>query len=135
HPRWQHPARRLLRGYRRPARCRRMPRAARRRRSPVSSPLHSSLSPGVGAIGMMTAALREVERSRVDAIALPGGLRTVLEDVSQVRTAATAQHFLADHAMAGVADSAHPVAGERQPEARPPGPGVVLVRGAEELGT
>src|SRR5205085_2667089 len=71
---------------------------------------------------------RELETDRIDAVALAGGRRAVIEDVALMRTAASADDFRPDHAVAGVADIFEMTLGKRLGEARPAG-------AAFELGT
>src|SRR4051812_32194455 len=68
----------------------------------------------------------EVQRAGVDAVALAGRARAVVEHVSQVGATARAPHLDAAHAVAVVRDQLHAVVGDRLPEARPPGPGFEL---------
>ena len=79
-------------------------------------------------------ALLELERRRVDAVALAGGGRAVGKDVTEVRVAALAHDLDALHPEAHVALERQVLLGDGVPEARPSGPRVVLFVGAEELG-
>lgn len=53
--------------------------------------------------------------------------------MTQVRIAIATDHLVANHAMAGIANSSHRFAGQRQPETWPPGARVVLVRRRKQL--
>src|SRR5947208_11748456 len=75
-----------------------------------------------------------LQRRRIDAIAFPCGIRTVLEDVPEVPTAAAAVHLDALHPVARVALGGAGARAGGAREARPPGAAVELVLGAEELG-
>src|SRR5205085_8215701 len=76
----------------------------------------------------------EVERERVDAVALPGRVRPVREHVSEVRVARRAANLDAPHAVALVHLGLDRVLVHRLEEARPAGAGVELRIRAEELG-
>src|SRR2546423_3666693 len=69
---------------------------------------------------------RELEADRVDAVALASGRRAIVEDMALVRSAARADDFRADHAVAGVADSFEMTLGKRRGEARPAGAALEL---------
>ena len=75
----------------------------------------------------------EIERGRVDAVALARRAGPVVEDVAEMTSAGRARDLGASHPMArvGLGDDAVEVGG--LDEARPAGPGVELVLGAEEL--
>ena len=75
----------------------------------------------------------ELQRAGVDAVALAGRVRAVVEDVAQVAAAARADDLGAPHEEAVVGPGLDPVVGHRVPEARPPGAGVELGVGAEQL--
>src|SRR5512134_44081 len=77
-------------------------------------------------------ALVELERRRVDAVALAGGLGAVVEDVPEVRGAARAVHLRAAHEVARVLLRLDRVGRDRLPVGRPAGPGVELVRRAKQ---
>ena len=47
----------------------------------------------------------ETQGGRIHAVAHPGGLRSVVEDVSQVRATLGTDHFIADHSMGGIMSS------------------------------
>src|SRR5262249_34335396 len=76
----------------------------------------------------------EVEGSGVDAIAQPGGLGPVLEDVAEVRVAPAAMHLDPAHAVAVVRLDRNALFLRRLPEARPAAARIDLVMGAEQLG-
>src|SRR5512145_933129 len=70
-------------------------------------------------VGEQLALWRELQRHRVDAIALAARRRPVGEDVALVSAAAGADDLGADHAVAGVADGAEVIFRKRSREARP----------------
>src|SRR4029077_17264866 len=76
----------------------------------------------------------QAKADRVDAVALAGGCRAVLEDVSEVRPAAPAGHLGAHHAVAAIGVQVDRVRDRRLREAPPAGAGVELGVGPEELG-
>ena len=73
-----------------------------------------------------SAARREFQCRGVDAIAQPGGRRTVREDVAQVRVADVTQDFRAHHAMTAVDAFGHVRRIERLEIAGPAAAGVEL---------
>ena len=75
--------------------------------------------------------LHEPERYRIDAVAKPRRLRTVIEQIAEVRIA-TPTGDLTVRVTAARLAVLHVLLGDRLPEARPPGSGVELRRGAEE---
>src|SRR4051794_14877416 len=76
----------------------------------------------------------EVERERVDAVALAGRVRPVGEHVAEVRVAGRAAHLDPAHPVGLVDLDLDRVLLGRLEEARPPGAGVELGLRAEELG-
>src|SRR4051795_13369267 len=75
----------------------------------------------------------KVERDRVDAPALPGRARAVVEHVAEVRAAAAAQHLRAGHPVGVVLARLDRLGDRRLGEARPAGAGVELRVRAEQL--
>src|SRR5690606_25291670 len=75
----------------------------------------------------------ELQGRRVHAVAQPGRLGSVGEDVSEVGVAGGAEDLDATHPVAEVLLGPDGVAADRCPEAGPPRPGVVLGVGVEEL--
>src|SRR5438552_7617054 len=73
----------------------------------------------------------EIERHAVQAIAQPGRLRPVLEDMAEMPAAAAAMHLGAGHEEAAVGIGLDPVL-ERRREARPAGTAVELGAGVEQ---
>src|SRR5438105_463874 len=73
----------------------------------------------------------EIERDAVQAIAQPGRLRPVLENMAEMPAAAAAMHLGAGHEEAAVGVGLHPVL-ERRREARPAGAAVELGAGIEQ---
>src|SRR5262249_6561433 len=80
----------------------------------------------------LLAALLEVQRCRVDAVALAGRFRAVLEDVAEVGVTAAAQRLGADHGPAPVALRGDVFRADRLVEARPTGPRIEFGRGIEQ---
>src|SRR6202171_658097 len=76
----------------------------------------------------------ELERRRVHAVALPGGLGTVVENVAEMRIARRAQHLGAAHQMAGVHGGRDVFRRRRRVKARPSTAGVEFGFGVEEQG-
>src|SRR5918996_4796219 len=68
----------------------------------------------------------QLERRRVHAIALPGGLGAVGEHVAEMGIAPAAQHLGAHHEMAAVGLVGHGFLAQRREEARPAGAGIEL---------
>ena len=77
----------------------------------------------------------EIERCRVDAIAESAGLRSVVEDMAQMGTAAAAEHLLPKHTVTIVDGCPHSVSGERQVETGPPRSGIEFLPGSEQFRT
>src|SRR5690606_20229431 len=75
----------------------------------------------------------ELQGRRVHAVAQPGRLGSVGEDVAEVGVVGGAEDLDAAHPVAEVLLRADGVAADRRPEAGPPRPGVVLGVGVEEL--
>src|SRR5947208_3635043 len=75
--------------------------------------------PSTGAAALLLAVAVELEGAAVDAVAEPGRVRPVLEDVAQMAAAARAQHLGADHAVAHVALGLDGLVARRRVEARP----------------
>src|SRR5215510_1321952 len=75
--------------------------------------------------------LVELERRTVHAIALPGGLRPIREDVAEVAAAFGAMHLGAGHEEAAIARGADRLA-QGLPERRPAGATFILGRGIEQ---
>src|SRR5690606_18631041 len=83
--------------------------------------------------GLRLAAIRvEVERRRVDAVALSGRSRAVIKQVPQMRAAVRAAHLGADHPVAAVLAQLDVLLIDRIPEARPAAAGLVLRLRAEQ---
>src|SRR4051794_22676604 len=80
------------------------------------------------------ASARLLQRSRIDAVALAGGRRAVLEDVPEMSAAAAAMHFDALHPVAAVALRRDRACIRGPGEARPAGPALELVLRPEQLG-
>mmetsp|Transcript_57661 Transcript_57661/g.135726 ORF Transcript_57661/g.135726 Transcript_57661/m.135726 type:complete len:414 (+) Transcript_57661:2529-3770(+) len=74
----------------------------------------------------------EIDRRRVDAIALPRGCGTVREHMAQMAAAVVAAHLHAHHAMAAVDDALDDLAVDRRPVAGPAAAGVELGAGLEQ---
>ena len=77
----------------------------------------------------------KLQRAGVHAVALPRGVRPVVEDVAEMAAARCAPHLGADHAVSDVAVQRHRVGLHRLPEAGPAGPGVELGVGGEQRRT
>src|SRR4051812_35405916 len=75
---------------------------------------------------------QEAQRNAVHAVTEPGRLRPVVEDVAEMRFAKRAGYLGAGHAEAGVVGREHVLLGDRLPEARPAGAGIILGVGDEE---
>src|ERR1700722_7310684 len=114
----------------------RPPYATGQRRSTARAKVHPDerRPPVTAALALRRLLLLRLQRGRVDAEALPGRRRTVLEDVAQVPAAAPADHFGAPHAVRGVGLGGHRALGDRRREAGPAGPGVELGLRREQLG-
>src|SRR5215471_10729263 len=69
----------------------------------------------------------ETQRSGIHAVAHPGGLRPVVEDVSQVGTTLGADYFIADHSVRGIMFSNHRLLIDRFSKTGPTGARVELV--------
>src|SRR5439155_19986250 len=78
--------------------------------------------------------LIELGRTRVDAVALAGRGRAIVEDVPEVGTAPAAGHLDPSHSVAPVLVELDRLDGRRLPEAWPPGAGLELGAGAEKRG-
>src|SRR2546426_11796166 len=74
------------------------------------------------------------ECGRVDAVSLPCGEWTVVEQVPEVRAAPTAPNLGPDHAVGRVGGELKARLARRLGEARPPRAGIELRVGAEQLG-
>src|ERR1700680_22060 len=74
----------------------------------------------------------ELERCRVHAVALSGGLRTVVEDMTEMRVAGCAQDLGAAHQMAVVLCGANAFGRGRRVKARPSATGIEFGFGVEE---
>ena len=115
----------------------------------IHEPHGEVLSPGLDAIAKLHALLEqrqvlavaffgevflgdEAQRRAVDAVALTGGCRAVVEDVAEVAVAVLAADFGAARHQLSVDVLADVLLVDRLGEARPSGAAVVLVRGAEE---
>jgi hypothetical protein len=70
--------------------------------------------------------LFKLERGGIDAVAKASWPRTIGKNMAEVRIATAAEHFLAQHSVAGVSIDFDFRFIDRRPEARPPGTGVVL---------
>src|SRR3954463_12338505 len=79
------------------------------------------------------ASARLLQRRRIDAIALAGGRRPVLEDVPEMSAAAAAMHLDPLHPVARIAIRSHRARIPRPREARPAAAALELFLGAEEL--
>src|SRR5262245_9121359 len=75
----------------------------------------------------------ELQRCRVDAVAQPRGLGTVVEHVPEVGVADGADHFGPVHEKSVVVLGSNVCRIDRLPIAGPAAAGIELVRGAEEL--
>src|SRR5439155_18342690 len=75
----------------------------------------------------------ELDRNRVDAVAQPGGVRPVVEDMAQVATALRTRHFGPHHEVAGVDVLLDGGGRRRLIEARPAAVGVELGLRDEQL--
>src|SRR5690242_15445372 len=85
--------------------------------------------------GRVLRALRlQIESARVDAVAQPGGVGTVVEHVPEMASAAAAQDLGALHEQASVLAGLDVLGDGRLVEAGPSGAGVELRVGAEQLG-
>src|SRR5438309_4612481 len=112
---------------------RKMKRGAGARRSATLS-LHR-LAFGCAAaelVGQPLACRGEIEADRIDAIALAGGRRSVVEHVALVRPAPCADDFRPAHAVARIADVFKVLLGERLSEARPSGAALELGPAVEQ---
>src|SRR4249919_4334145 len=78
--------------------------------------------------------VREAQGDGIHAIAQTGRRRTIVEDVTKVRIAATAGNRRAFHADQIVTGGDFVYLGDRLPETRPAGAGVELGRGIEQRG-
>src|SRR5581483_2954048 len=99
----------------------------------ASSPIHHSSFIILHSSFCSLVFLDELERCRVHAVTQAGRARAVVEDVAEVRGAAAAQHFLAHHAVAGVAPYLDVVFINRLVKARPAGAAIELGVRAEQL--
>ena len=134
-------ARRLARGVYRagpqqPAHLRRSPGQGPLRRgggsAAAGAPRRARPPPAAG--GAPLAGVRvQVQRQRVDAVALARRPGAVGEDVAQVRAAAAAEHLVADHSVAVVRPDLDVLGDGGLGEARPAGAGVELGARAEQL--
>src|SRR5918995_6937500 len=87
----------------------------------------------VAALAVRGPGLVQLERRGVDAVAHPRRIGAVLEDVTEVTAAPGTEDLGAPHHEAVVRARDHVLVLLRIPEARPPGPGVELGVGAEQL--
>jgi hypothetical protein len=75
----------------------------------------------------------EIHRGRVHTVAQAGRLRTIFENMANMRAAAVAHHFGPMHAVAAVDGGLDLLFLERGIKARPTASGVILGLGAEKL--
>src|SRR5438270_8638549 len=83
-------------------------------------------------VGQPLACRGEIEADRIDAIALAGGRRSVVEHVALMRPAPCADDFRPAHAVARIADVFEMPLGERLSEARPSGAALELGPAVEQ---
>src|SRR6202035_4561201 len=76
----------------------------------------------------------ELQRAGIDAVALPGGGRAVVEHVTQMATTTAAHHLGASHEQAALCPQLDALGHPRLLEAGPAGPRVELGLGIEQLG-
>src|SRR5689334_10784722 len=91
------------------------------------------LTPGPGRRGLVLAGRVEVERERVDAVALAGRRGPVREDVAEVGVARPAADLDPPHPVRVVLLQLDRVLGDRLEEARPARPRLELGMRAEQL--
>src|SRR5438105_609475 len=82
---------------------------------------------------MLLRFLDEVQRSRVNAVAQPGRIRTVVEHMPEMSTAAGARHLGAAHSPGIIRRGVDVLLGQRRVEARPAAFGIELGLRTEQL--